>query len=286
MKLHRHHFRSNASAFTMVEIALCLAIVGFALVAIIGVLPAGLNVQRDNRQDTIINQDSTVWMDAIRAGGRTNQFGVIDQFGMSDELTNYVDRIVVTNWAYQFNATTTNLTRTTVIVGQKVFGGSTAGYTPVLITNGARIVGLLSTPRIVPLDDTHFASNYVIAYCRAMSGNASEKPQQANADVRDASFTYRMVVDVTPVGSVDPEGLQTNEVDRILRDNLAEVRLLFRWPLKESYVPSLALDRPAAGNSKLVSRSQVSGRIYRDNTLDQPRTKTPFYFVQPRDYSK
>ena len=41
--------RSN-SAFTMVEIALALAIIGFALVAIIGVLPFGLNVQRQNRE--------------------------------------------------------------------------------------------------------------------------------------------------------------------------------------------------------------------------------------------
>ncbi|HLZ53286.1 MAG TPA: prepilin-type N-terminal cleavage/methylation domain-containing protein, partial [Verrucomicrobiae bacterium] len=37
--------------FTMVEIAICLAIIGIALVAIIGVLPAGLNVQRDNREE-------------------------------------------------------------------------------------------------------------------------------------------------------------------------------------------------------------------------------------------
>ena len=32
---------SARSAFTMVEIALCLAIIGFALVAIIGALPFG-----------------------------------------------------------------------------------------------------------------------------------------------------------------------------------------------------------------------------------------------------
>jgi len=38
----------NQSAFTLVEIALSIAIIGFALVAIIGVLPAGLNVQREN----------------------------------------------------------------------------------------------------------------------------------------------------------------------------------------------------------------------------------------------
>jgi len=37
------------SAFTMIEIALCIAVVAIAMVAIIGVLPAGLNVQKQNR---------------------------------------------------------------------------------------------------------------------------------------------------------------------------------------------------------------------------------------------
>ena len=54
----------------MIEIALCLAIIGFALVAIIGVLPTGLNVQKDNREETIINQDAAVWMDAVRTAPR------------------------------------------------------------------------------------------------------------------------------------------------------------------------------------------------------------------------
>ena len=44
----------------MIEIALSLAIIGFALVAIIGVLPIGMNVQKDNREATIVNQDATV----------------------------------------------------------------------------------------------------------------------------------------------------------------------------------------------------------------------------------
>src|ERR1017187_7333323 len=56
----------SCRAFTMIEIAISLAIIGFALVAIIGVLPIGMNVQKDNREETIINQDATVLMDAIR----------------------------------------------------------------------------------------------------------------------------------------------------------------------------------------------------------------------------
>ena len=69
----------------MVEIAICLAIIGIALVAIIGVLPLGLNVQKDNREETIINQDATVFIEAIRNGARG-----------ADDLTNYVYAIVNT----------------------------------------------------------------------------------------------------------------------------------------------------------------------------------------------
>ena len=76
--------QTGSAGFTMVEIALCLAIIGFALVAIIGVLPTGLNVQQTNREETVIDQDAAVWMDAIRNGGRGY-----------DDLTNYI--IAITN---------------------------------------------------------------------------------------------------------------------------------------------------------------------------------------------
>lgn len=55
-------------AFTMVEVALSLAIVAFAMVAIIGVMPMGLNVQKENREETIISQDAAVLIEAIRGG--------------------------------------------------------------------------------------------------------------------------------------------------------------------------------------------------------------------------
>src|SRR5438477_5217882 len=78
--------RPNTAAFTMVEIALCLGVIAFALVAIIGVLPTGIRVQRDNREDTVINQEGLLWVEAIRSGSR----------GL-DYLTNYVDAITVSN---------------------------------------------------------------------------------------------------------------------------------------------------------------------------------------------
>lgn len=61
-------------AFTMIEIALSIAIVAFAMVAIMGVLPTGLTVQRDNREDTTISQDGPFFIDAIRNGATNLAF--------------------------------------------------------------------------------------------------------------------------------------------------------------------------------------------------------------------
>ncbi len=58
----------------MLEIALCLAIIGFALVALIGILPTGLAVQKENREDTIINQDGTYFLHTIEEGSQ----GIVD----------------------------------------------------------------------------------------------------------------------------------------------------------------------------------------------------------------
>ena len=108
---HRRPTRASR-AFTMIEIAICLAIVSFALIAIIGVLPQGLSTQKDNREETIINQDASVLIEAIRNGARG-----------SDYLTNYVYFITNTSSATYPN-----------------FWDST------FLTNAANIVGLLSYP--------------------------------------------------------------------------------------------------------------------------------------------
>ncbi len=70
MKLRNNKaaYLRGRGGFTMVELAICLGIIAFALVAIIGVLPIGINVQKDNREETIINQDGMYWMEAIRSG--------------------------------------------------------------------------------------------------------------------------------------------------------------------------------------------------------------------------
>src|SRR5438034_7734759 len=62
--------RSSRAAFTMIEIAISIAVIGFALVAIIGVLPTAMRVQQDNRADTLVDQDANYFMEAIRHGSQ------------------------------------------------------------------------------------------------------------------------------------------------------------------------------------------------------------------------
>jgi len=49
LKNNMVHFGGRCG-FTIIELAICLGIIAFALVAIIGVLPIGINVQKDNRE--------------------------------------------------------------------------------------------------------------------------------------------------------------------------------------------------------------------------------------------
>lgn len=287
---------TRLSAFTMIEIAISLAVIGFALVAILGVLPLGLNVQRDNREQTIINQDLTVFMDAIRNGS----------MGL-DDLTNYV--VAITNyttvyqddpkgqgpveWGYTYTNSTIN---------------KSPSPTQYPILNGTRIVGLLSTPKFVVIPSQSkngaiwFRSNYVVAFVRALSGAASEKAPQTNATVRDLAFTYRLVAEMSDYGTNYYHPLWTNFNDPTLRGtivNVAEItarsnlfltvnniqtnadfhdlRLTFRWPLQAN---------GAAGNGRQVYRTVLGGQLRATNEATFPQND-PFYttwFLGSRSY--
>ena len=129
---------TSESGFTMVEIAICLGVIVFALVAIIGVLPTGMNAQRDNRYDTIINHDGTYWLEAIRTGAQ----------GL-DDLTNYVEEI----------------TTHADLPGKTIYALGPGGLGSQRFINGAEIIGLLT-----PLPGE---TNTAIVY--AISGAAAEK---------------------------------------------------------------------------------------------------------------
>ncbi len=213
------------SAFTMMEIAICLAIIGIALVAIIGVLPIGMNAQQDNRQQTIIGQDSSVFMEDIRNGS----------LGGTD-LTNYV--YAITNYWTEYGPVGAR-NSTVVASGQNGYTYSSAtlgtGYPYPMnvfpLTNNANIIGLMSTPEFIgpsdvgdadgqPIPSLYFGgiSNHVVAYVYSISGSAVDKPPQDNPLMVQDSFSYRIYCVNTPMP------IQTNE-------------FLYATALRDPYTP-------------------------------------------------
>ena len=183
-------------AFTMVEIAIAIGVIGFALVAIIGILPTGMNVQKDNREDTVISQDAPYFLDAIRNGVPVN--GGTYPYAASglDFLTNYVQSI-------QFGYVTVNN------------GVATTNYPFPAYSNfgpvggGAVIIGLLSTPQ-TNYGSPYFSNDFFIvtATVRALSGPATAQQTTnltASGMIPSMAFTYNMEVFISPFNNFAPD---------------------------------------------------------------------------------
>ena len=225
----------SAAAFTMVEVAISIAIVAFALVAILGVLPTGFDVQRQNRENTIINQEGSLWLEALRSGA----------WGM-DYLTNHVEVINIPG---------------VPLTGQQVprTFGITNGF-----RNGRDIVGLLTQPAVV--DRRRVYDRPVTAFVRAVTGSAGEKTAR-----NDFAFTYRLTAEVRPFSALAPEqtnyaaaGLAPFEVlarsnqwvkARAMQATTYELRLALEWPV---YVMN---NRTRVGNNRKLFRTLVNGSV-------------------------
>ncbi len=262
--------RARSGGFTMIEIALCLAIVGFALVSILLVLPSGMNTQSQTRQETIIGQDATELIEAIRNGA----------FGF-DDLTNYV--YAITN-SYQYYT----------IQGQPVTPMHQAGYTytsasidgvyspAYALTNGAHIVGLLSTPEfttgfnghaLASLFNTAYVSNHVVACVRSLSGLAAEKPPQNNQIMQQGTFTYRVLCVNAPMAA-DTNMINNSSYAWQLADNLRELRLLYSWPLEPN---------GSVGPFRQSFRTSIAGRLAL--TSDPGNASVALYVYQSASFN-
>ncbi len=248
-------------AFTMIEIALSIAVVAFALVAILGVLPTGMTVQRDNRDDTIVNQEGRFWLEAIRGGAR----------GL-DDITNYVEEIRINS---------TPPVRPVVVV-------LTNRQTALTASN---IIGLLSTPKYVYIRTNgepdllrHQLVTNILARVKSLTGSAAEKGALTN----DTSFRYQMQVEMIPDSTLPLEleqqflGLErlSNIVSgsslraRRLALQSHELRLTIRWPLYERGT------NWSVGNGRRVFRTKIAGSLVPVPSEEFPDLP-PLYFMRP-----
>jgi type II secretory pathway pseudopilin PulG len=195
MKLYPHNLLADAKeerrqgerAFTMVEIAIAIGVIGFALVAVIGILPAGMSVQKDNREDTTISQDAPFFLDAIRNGStnlivlNNGTINYLPQTGL-DFLTNYVESItIISNY----------------VVGNAI---KTVTNTPFSGFNvGLQILGLLSTPEPPFVTSSNFTITRAIV--RSLSGAAV----QQNGANQATAFRYQMDIEIVPFVNVAPD---------------------------------------------------------------------------------
>jgi type II secretory pathway pseudopilin PulG len=293
--------RQGELGFTMIEIAIAIGVIGFALVAIIGILPAGMEVQKDNREDTLISQDAPYFLDAIRNGAPLMANGLLPNFNAAnypahglDFLTNYVQSI-------RFDYISPTLTNTLSFSN---------------FTSGAQIIGLLSNPQN-NYNNPFFSSNYIdiTATVRALSGPATEQQTGANTGVSSAmAFTYQMEVMIIPFNNVatyatnwsvygqsanadlnysnilynrwwetTPGNIYVNSsgvtnYSGALQYNLFDVRLRFSWPV---------LANGRVGPGRQTYRTLVPAQLQRSGDyIIEGGQNTFLWFFQPQIYSQ
>ena len=160
----------------MIEIALSIAIVAFAMVAIMGVLPTGLNVQKENRDDTLISQDGPFLIDAIRNG-----------------VTNLTD---ISN-----NLVWIELRRNNLLIGGQRYYQSNYNL------SSRQIIGYMSTPKVEP------GTTNLLSLRARFLANSGGQAQKAST-TRDLAFSYLLSSEVVPF--TPTPGLTTNVYDNLV----------------------------------------------------------------------
>lgn len=245
----------------MIEIAIAVGVIGFALVAIIGILPAGMNSQKDNREDTTISQDAPYFLNAIRNG----DMGVTP----NSVLAQFVDSITVTT------GTATGSTNVT--------------YLPNELPNDMSIIGLLCTPETDPRPEMAGKTNQVTAIFRAMSGSALQQQGQNPL----MAFRYQLTVQVVPcystvIGGTNYSQVQAANTDPNLQhlqyvaNSLHEVRLKFAWPV---IVTNFNTGAYILGNGRQTYRSLVSSHLEQTNNIQLMPDLPELWFFQPLTFS-
>ncbi len=280
LKNNAAHLRGR-NGFTIIELAICLGIIAFALVAIIGVLPIGINVQKDNREETVINQDGMFWMEAIRSGAT----------GMND-LTNHIAFIEIkgsNSQVYRWEPVPAKAGDSHIELPRGVQGAAIIGL--LSMPAQADLVGPVTVENWPQINNQSQQYNWIRAKVRAISGSAVDKGEAA----KEMAFSYRLTSEVRPIRTMGDWGnLSGNKLamdaNRIRKLNFYEIKLTFQWP---EYIFG-GEERP--GPNKKVFRTVVAGRLVNRNLnllnpLDaatgqfQEDITSPFFFFEPNRFS-
>lgn len=229
----------------MVEIALSLAIIAFALVAIIGVLPAGLSVQKDNSQETIITQDGMYLLDVIGKGTLA-----------MDDLTNYFLRFYT--------------------------NGQPVRFAPL---NGTQIVGLLSTPKyelVGNLIRTNLVTAHVRSI---NGPAVTRDPSLRDFTFSYLLRSELTPLDLFPAEFTNFQATGLSQAERLLRSNqwrvaintasnFHELRLTLQWPLFQTG------NRWDVGNNSKTFRTLIPGQIIETNFANRSFFVQPGSFAR------
>ena len=216
--------RDRSAAFTLTELALCIAVVGIALTAIIGVLPSGLNVQKQNREDTLVAQDAQFLIESIRSGAMA-----------IPDLTNQVDFIL---WRR------TGAQRQEFYFRGPNYQEALPG-TVIPLTASWQVTALLGMPRFEAVP-AGIVQNEVTAQFRTFSSPFSEKSYRGAGGRPDPSrletamrYLVTSETQTTPTRpplilsgytNVVASNIVTSQVLRI-EQGLSDLRLTFQWPV-------------------------------------------------------
>ncbi len=280
LKNNAAHLRGR-NGFTIIELAICLGIIAFALVAIIGVLPIGINVQKDNREETVINQDGMFWMEAIRSGAT----------GMND-LTNHIAFIEIkgsNSQVYRWEPVPAKAGDSHIELPRGVQGAAIIGL--LSMPAQADLVGPVTVENWPQINNQSQRYNWIRTKVRAISGSAVDQGEAA----KEMAFSYRLTSEVRPIRTMGDWGnLSGNKLamdaNRIRKLNFYEIKLTFQWP---EYIFG-GEERP--GPNKKVFRTVVAGRLVNRNLnllnpLDaatgqfQEDITSPFFFFEPNRFS-
>ena len=237
----------------MLEIAVSLGVIAIGMVAILGVLPSGLNVQKDNRERTYVNEDARLLIDALREGNE----------GLY-ALTNHVEAILRIGTNLAGNVSTGYMVLENPHFDPNFVSGELGNNSKPLLTNSPVVIlAALGSPAGTPISTKNFYLSHTVALMRSFSGGMLE---QVEGSSNDLSFHYYLTVEVSPfTGYYLTSDITTNASTsasaayqslfrqlqvNVEANNVHELRLTFAWPV---------LPNGRVGVNRQTYRTLISG---------------------------